>query len=516
MVAKLRNVERYPDLKKNTEYRLKYYQILHIIYYMKQSLQLRIGQQLSMTPQLQQAIKLLQLSTLDLQQEIQQALEANMMLEVEDGEREAQDENKQPENQVEATDEITSEGSQTDIPNELPIDTTWEEVYDNAYIPVSSAAVPENQEFEIQRSKSESLQDHLIWQLELTPFSEKDHAIATSIIDSINVEGYLITNLEDIYQSLLPHLEDLSPEEIEAVLHRIQSFDPTGVAALDLGDCLRLQLQQLPEATKYRELAIKLVTRHIDLLASHDQLKLMRRMRLTEQQLNDVITLIRSLDPKPGSRLQNLESEYVIPDVFVAKVKDIWQVELNPDIAPKLRVNPFYSSMIKRADNSKDNTCLKDHLQEARWFIKSLHSRNETLLRVARSIVEKQVGFLEHGSIAMKPMVLRDIAEELDLHESTISRVTTQKYMHTPNGIFEFKYFFSSHVSTVGGGECSATAIRAFIKELVDDENQAKPLSDIKISELLKEKGINVARRTIAKYRESVNIPSSSQRRRIL
>jgi RNA polymerase sigma-54 factor len=482
---------------------------------MKQSLQLRIGQHLSMTPQLQQAIKLLQLSTLDLQQEIQQALEENMMLEMEDGDRDAQDENNHQDSQIEGIDEITSAGSQTDIPNELPVDTTWEEVYDNAHIPVNTSAA-ENQDFEIQRSKAESLQDHILWQLELVPFSEKDRAIAMSIVDSINEEGYLITNLDDIYQSLLPHLEDLSLEEVEAVLHRIQNFDPAGVAALDLADCLRLQLQQLPATTKYRDLALKLVTRYIDLLAAHDQAKLMRRMQLTEQQLNAVIALIRSLDPKPGSRLQNLESEYVIPDVFVTKVKDVWQVELNPDIAPKLRVNSFYSSMIKRADNSKDNTCMKDHLQEARWFIKSLHSRNETLLRVARSIVEKQVDFLEHGPIAMKAMVLRDIAEELDLHESTISRVTTQKYMHTPNGIIEFKYFFSSHVSTDGGGECSATAIRAFIKELVDGENPAKPLSDLKISELLKEKGINVARRTIAKYREAMNISSSSQRKRIL
>jgi len=256
--------------------------------------------------------------------------------------------------------------------------------------------------------------------------------------------------------------------------------------------------------------------RYLDFLASHEQSKLMRKLGLTERQLNAVIALIRTLDPKPGAQVQDSDSEYVIPDVYVVKHNDIWQVNLNPDIAPKLRINPFYSAMIKRADNSKDNACMKDHLQEARWFIKSLHSRNDTLLRVARSIVEKQTGFLEHGPIAMKPMVLRDIAEELELHESTISRVTTQKYMHTPNGIVEFKYFFSSHVSTEGGGECSATAIRAFIKELIGNENPARPLSDSKISDLLKEKGINVARRTIAKYREGMFISSSSQRKRIL
>jgi len=251
-------------------------------------------------------------------------------------------------------------------------------------------------------------------------------------------------------------------------------------------------------------------------LANHEQTKLMRKLDITEQQLDGVVALIRTLDPKPGAKIQDSDSEYVVPDVYVTKQGGQWQVNLNPDIAPKLRINPFYSAMIKRADNSQDNNCMKDHLQEAKWFIKSLHSRNDTLLRVGRSIVEKQTGFLEHGSIAMKPMVLRDIAEELKLHESTISRVTTQKFMHTPNGIVEFKYFFSSHVSTDSGGECSSTAIRAFIKELISNENPSSPLSDNKMADLLKEKGINVARRTIAKYREAMFIPPSNERKRIL
>jgi len=242
----------------------------------------------------------------------------------------------------------------------------------------------------------------------------------------------------------------------------------------------------------------------------------MRKLALSEYQLSEVIALIRTLDPRPGAQIQSENSEYIVPDVFVSRQKSGWVVSLNPDISPKLRVNSVYSGMIKRADNSKENVSMKEHLQEARWFIKSLHSRNDTLLRVAKSIVEKQEGFLENGAIAMKPMVLRNIAEELELHESTISRVTTQKYMHTPNGIVEFKYFFSSHVSTENGGECSATAIRAFIKEMVGNENLAKPLSDSKMSDVLKEKGINVARRTVAKYREAMSIPSSSQRKRLL
>ncbi|HEY8220207.1 MAG TPA: RNA polymerase factor sigma-54 [Methylobacter sp.] len=481
---------------------------------MKQSLHLRLGQQLAMTPQLQQAIKLLQMSTLELQQEIQQALESNMMLEVSEEENTVQEAEITPEKKIDNSDLLTSQGSQTDIPDELPIDSSWDDVYEYAMEVGSNSA--EAVEFETQRSKSSTLLDHLLWQLELTSFSERDHAIAMAIIDSINEDGYLASSLEEIFQGLQSQLDDLDFDEVNAVLHRVQNFDPSGVAAIDLKDCLRLQIQQLPEATPYKEEALTLVTRYLDLLATHEQSKLMRKLGVTERQLDEVVALIRTLDPKPGAQIQESDSEYVIPDVYVVKQNGTWRVNLNPDIAPKLRINPFYSSMIKRADNSKDNTCMKDHLQEARWFIKSLQSRNDTLLRVAQCIVEKQVGFLEHGSIAMKSMVLRDIAEELELHESTISRVTTQKYMHTPNGIVEFKYFFSSHVSTEGGGECSSTAIRAFIKELISNENLAKPLSDSKIAELLKEKGINVARRTIAKYREAMLISSSSQRKRIL
>lgn len=482
---------------------------------MKQSLQLRMGQQLSMTPQLQQAIKLLQLSTLDLQQEIQQALESNMMLEVIEDEASSLNEQKTVENVVDRSDQIGSEGSQTDIPDELPTDTSWDDVFESAQLN-SSAPLGDTPDFEVQRSKSLSLQDHLLWQMEMTPFTERDRAMVTAIIDSVDSNGYLSSTVGDIYQGLQEQLDDLDKDELYAVLHRVQRFDPPGVAAEDLRDCLRLQLLQLPEETPFRVEALELVERFLDLLAAQERAKLMKRLLVSEHKLNNIIALIRSLDPVPGRAIEEADSEYVVPDLFVSKVNGEWRVELNPDIAPKLRVNPFYSSMIKRADNSKDNVSMKEHLQEARWFIKSLHSRNDTLLRVGRSIISRQTEFLEHGAIAMKPMVLRDIAEELELHESTISRVTTQKYMHLPNGVIEFKYFFSSHVSTAEGGECSATAIRAFIKELVSSENPAKPLSDSKIADVLKEKGINVARRTIAKYREAISIPSSSQRKRLL
>ena len=480
---------------------------------MKQSLHVRLGQQLTMTPQLQQAIKLLQMSTLDLQQEIQQVLDSNIMLEISEEVSIARDPLDSPESNYEYSESFTSEGSQTDIPDELPIDSSWEDTYETVLAPGISN--PETVEFESQRSNEATLLDHLLWQLELTIFSERDHAIAIAIIDSVNDEGYLGNTPEDIYQGLQNQFEDLDFDEIIAVLHRVQQFDPPGIAAIDLSDCLRLQLLQLPETTPYRAQALVVVTRYINLLASHDQAKLLRKVGVTELQLDDIVSLIRTLDPKPGEKIQRTSSEYVIPDVYVTKQNEVWQVNLNQDIAPKLRINTFYSSLIKRADNSKDNVCMKGHLQEAKWFIKNLHNRNDTLLRVARCIVDKQTGFLEHGSIAMKPMVLRDVAEILELHESTISRVTTQKFMHTPNGIVEFKYFFSSHVSREGGGECSSTAIRAFIKELIDNENQAKPLSDHKIADFLQEKGIIVARRTIAKYREAMLISSSSQRKRL-
>jgi len=466
-----------------------------------------------MTPQLQQAIKLLQMSTLDLQQEIQQVLDSNIMLELNDDEGVPRDTLGPTDINIEHSESYTSEGSQTNIPDELPIDSSWEDTYE----PLQTTGISnqETLEFESQRCNEVTLLDHLLWQLELTIFSERDHAIAIAIIDSINQEGYLGNTPEDIYQGLQSQFEDLDLDEIIAVLHRIQQFDPPGIAAIDLSDCLKIQLLQLPESTPFREQALLVVTSYLNLLATHEQAKLLRKLVVSEQQLASIVSLVRTLDPKPGEKIQGTSSEYVIPDVYVTKESDVWQVNLNQDIAPKLRINPFYSSLIKRADNSKDNICMKDHLQEAKWFIKNLHNRNDTLLRVARCIVEKQTGFLEHGSIAMKPMVLRDVAEVLELHESTISRVTTQKYMHTPNGIVEFKYFFSSHVSIEGGGECSSTAIRAFIKELIDNENQAKPLSDHKIADFLQQKGINVARRTIAKYREAMFISSSNQRKRL-
>jgi len=305
-------------------------------------------------------------------------------------------------------------------------------------------------------------------------------------------------------------------DELEAVLKRVQQFDPVGIAARDLSDCLALQLNALDPETPWREQAIALVCESLDLLAARDFNTLKRRTRLDEADLASVVELIQSMNPRPGSVISSEPPEYIIPDVVVYKLNERWQVELNGEATPRLKINDLYASMVKRADSSADNTYLKDNLQEARWFLKSLQSRHETLLKVATKIVEHQRGFLEYGEEAMKPLVLAEIAEAVEMHESTISRVTSRKYMHTPRGVFELKYFFSSHVSTNTGGEVSSTAIRALIRKLTADENPRKPLSDNKIAAILAEQNIKVARRTVAKYRESMAIPPSNERKRLV
>jgi RNA polymerase sigma-54 factor len=501
---------------------------------MKQSLQLKIGQQLTMTPQLQHAIKLLQLSTLDLQQEIQQALESNPMLDVNEETEQPKEktepseevdfssqENKAPEKESSNEEPTADSDWQENIPEDLPVDTQWDDVY-QASGPASSSSGPSTDDdgfdLDARNSETESLQDHLHWQLNLTRMSDIDRLLGIAIIDAIDPIGRLTLSPEDILASFIddnPELE-LELDEVMAVLHRVQQFDPPGVGGVDLQECLLIQLKQLDPATPWIEEAKTVITKHLELLGSRDYAQLMRRARMKEPQLKEVLHLIQSLTPNPGDSISANTAEYIVPDVFVSKVKGRWMVELNPDIAPKLRINSDYAALVKRADTSDDNNYLRDNLQEARWFLKSLQSRNETLLKVSSKIVEYQRGFLEYGEEAMKPLVLHDIAEAVEMHESTISRVTTQKYMHTPRGIFELKYFFSSHVSTDSGGECSSTAIRALIKKLVIAENARKPLSDNKIAQLMADQGINVARRTIAKYRESMNIPPSNERKRLV
>ncbi len=493
---------------------------------MKQTLQLRLGQQLTMTPQLQQAIRLLQLSSVELQAEIQQALESNVMLERQEENGEAshsskaeEPENQQPESAINAADsgiqalDINKENE--NIPSELPVDTRWEDVYEPGFTPVGGSGSDEGREFEFQGSSTEDLGQHLRWQVQMGNFSETDQIIAEAIIDAINEDGYLTTPPDEIHQLLINDLPELENDEVTAVLRRIQHFDPPGVAARDIQESLILQLQQLPDDAPRLNEARKVIQRHFNLLAKRDYAQLMRRCQLDEEGLQQVIRLIQSLNPRPGGHISSSSPEYIVPDVFVTKVKGNWRVELNPENTPRLGINAHYAKMIRRGDNTADNTCLKNHLQEARWFLKSLQSRSETLLKVASTIVERQRDFLEYGEVAMKPMVLHDIAAAVEMHESTISRVTTRKYIHTPRGIFELKYFFSSHVKTSGGGEASSTAIQAHIKKLVLEEKPQKPLSDSKIAEILSGQGIKVARRTVAKYREILNIPPSNERKRL-
>ncbi len=498
---------------------------------MKQSIQLRLGQHLTMTPQLQQAIRLLQLSTMELQLEVQGVLDSNLMLEPDepeappsaDSSAEASQEQRSR-NEAESSSEPSVDAAEKEIsspaetiPEDLPVDTSWEDTYDMGATSFSAPADSDGRDFfETHSGSGESLLDHLTWQLDLTRFSDIDRMIARSILDSIDDDGYLKATLEELHEGLRldPEME-IGIEEIEAVLHRIQHFDPVGVAARDPAECLIIQLQAMDPDTPYHKQALQLMQEHVTLLGNRDYNQIMRRMKLSEVELQNVLKLVQSLNPRPGSQITSATPQYVVPDVFVIKNKGKWQVDLNIEAAPRLRINSHYASLVKRADNSEDNTYLRNHLQEARWFLKSLQSRHETLLKVARCIVDRQRNFFEYGDEAMKPLVLRDIAETVEMHESTISRVTTQKYMHTPRGIYEFKYFFSSHVGTEDGGECSATAIRAIVKKLIAAETPTKPLSDSKIAALLSEQGINVARRTIAKYRESMAIPPSNERKRL-
>lgn len=543
---------------------------------MKPSLQLKIGQHLTMTPQLQQAIRLLQLSTLDLQTEIQEALESNPLLEMEEPRGEGNESDSSGDADTPGSDssgddftdlvDFTKNSDFTsttdspsaqnadeasvnldgkEMPDELPVDSDWDTMFDGvAGSSGNSSGEDDDYDFESRNSAPESIYDTLMWQLNLTPMSDMDRMIAMAIIEAINTKGYLTQSAEEIRESVLAQHDivadivalqqqelealgvELQPEEgddgtaisieeVIAVLHRIQQFDPPGVAARDLRECLLIQLRQLPRSPD-REDALVLVDQYLEALGARDFTLIMRKSRLTETRLKAAIALVQTLNPYPGSSVEADETQYVVPDVIVRKDKGRWKVELNPEATPRLRVNSGYASLIQRADNSSDNTFLKNNLQEARWFIKSLQSRNETLLKVSTKIVEHQIGFLEHGEEAMKPLVLHDIAEAVSMHESTISRVTTQKYMHTPRGVFELKYFFSSHVSTASGGECSSTAIRAIIKKLISAENPRKPLSDSKIADILADQDIQVARRTIAKYREAMLIPPSNERKRLV
>lgn len=498
---------------------------------MKQTLALKLGQSLTMTPQLQQAIRLLQLSALDLQQEIQSTLEENPMLELseEGGDDAAAEADAVDDTGLELdTGSADSVDAEVEVPDvnaeleqpmgeEMPVDSSWEDVYPNS----SSLPAPDSDYDPLaNKSADQTLADHLIWQLNLTPMAASDRLIAMSLIDAIDANGMLTASTEDIYESLynerVPEDERISHTDVCAVLARIQEFDPIGVGARDLKECLLLQLAQLEPSTPWLDEARSLIDNHMALLGSKDFTTLKRKTKLSEEDLAAVLGLVRTLNPRPGSAIAEEAADYIVPDVIVRKFEGRWLVELNGDATPQIRINPFYEGLAKQAANSNDKAYIRDNLQEARWFLKSLQTRHDTLLRVASKIVEVQRGFLEYGPEAMKPLILADIAEAVDLHESTISRVTSRKYMSTPRGVYELKYFFSSHVGTSNGGEVSSTAIRALIQKLTAEEDPRKPLSDSKIAAILKDQNINVARRTVAKYRESLSIPPSNERKQLV
>lgn len=463
---------------------------------MKQSLHLSLGQHLTLTPQLQQAIKLLQLSTVDLQQEIQLVVESNPMLEA------------CPIEEKEAPEEPLKKQEGEDYN-----DVQWSQLYNN----LNKRTNFEDNDYNLDNlhCTTTNLQDHLRWQLDLSPMSDVDRVIATAIIDAVNDDGFLTIPIIDLHASLTSELLPIDLEEIEAVRHRIQHFDPVGCASNNLAETLIVQLEQLSLEDNLLNTAKKILSEDIDLLGQHNYRQLMKNHQINEKTLDKILQIIHRLNPKPGNLIHQDITEYIIPDLIVKKINNDWRVSLNHNVLPQLSINSHYASLIQRADNSADNLYLKNSLQEARWFLKSIQSRQETLLKVATCIVEYQKAFFDLGEEAMKPLILNDVASALDMHESTVSRVTTQKFMHTPRGVFELKYFFSSHVNTDTGGECSSTAIRAVIKKLISSENRKKPLSDSKIAELIKVQGIQVARRTVAKYREAMGIAPSNERKEI-
>lgn len=535
-----------------------------------QGLVQRLSTGVAMTQQMQQAIKLLQMSYIELEQEVQKALDDNPILELDDGieqevnadeilasvtspimdqdsslknssESSSENENRE-ESVLNAETDVSTALTSDEIPsdNDTPLDNTWE--IDEGLTPASrtsSSLVTDNDDFEKQGTTVESLQDQLLWQVNLSPFTEVDKAIAIAVIDAINDLGYLTESIEDLaiaakniilenmlnkkgidfseidIEYELSKIEDVDLDDVRVVIKRIQHMDPVGVAAKDMQESLKIQLEQLHSDDPYYEKALRAVTEFKDLLERRDYSSLGRKLKVNEEELRKVMQLIMRLDPTPGAKYNNDDSQYVRPDVIVRKVKGEWKVELNPENTPKLRLNEAYSQVLSSC-NSTDVQYIKTHTSEAKWFINALETRNQTLSTVASWIVQYQTEFLEHGPLKMKPLILSDIAQEVGLHESTVSRVTTQKFMQTPQGLYELKYFFSSHVGTQSGGECSSTAVQALIKKIISQEDPRKPFSDNTLVELLSKEGINVARRTVTKYREALNIPSSTGRKKLI
>jgi len=475
---------------------------------MKHSLQLKLGQHLTLTPQLQQSIRLLQLSTLELNQELEQILQDNPLLEREDEDEAGFAAAEAPAHTAEA------EAQSTETPQPEQAESEPATALDDAdWNDYSTAGGDDEDSDYAQGSVSgATLREHLLNQLIVSPLTLRDRTLVAALIDDLDDSGFLTQPLEDITASLQTELDELEPEEVDTALKHLQNMDPTGVGARNLAECLTLQLRALPPDTPARDAAMRLTAHYLDLLAARDVGKLKKILAIDDAALRAARTLILSLNPRPGAAFGVDETHYVIPDVYVRKVKGMWIASLNADAMPKLRVNRVYADILAR-HRENGGSQLASQLQEARWLIKNVQQRFDTILRVSQAIVDRQKHFFEHGEVAMRPLVLREIADAVELHESTISRVTTQKYMMTPRGLYELKYFFGSHVSTDNGGACSSTAIRALIKQLIAAESGKKPLSDGQLAEVLGQQGIVVARRTVAKYRESLQIPPANMRR---
>ncbi len=474
---------------------------------LKPSLQLKLSQQLTMTPQLQQAIRLLQLPVMELQTQIQTALDENVMLEVEESETPAEDGQAAESTSSESDDPEDFSDAEPEVA--VAAEADWEDTQKTGPSEAPKSADPRTTVEYADRSE-ETLREHLLWQLELTNLDARTTAIGQAIVDAINDDGYLTDDLETIRATLAPDVL-VSIEDIEQVLVKlVQQFDPAGVGARSVSECVQLQLSQLVVDTPGLELARRIAAEHLQLVAEHQYAVLKRLLRASDGDIEAAIALVRACQPRPGANVFTAPPEYVVPDVFVRRHEGQWVVELNNSMSPQLRVNQLYAGSLGRGE---EYDALKAQLQEARWLIRSLEIRNETLLKVALTIVQRQTEFLEQGEEYMRPMVLRDVAEAIEMHESTVSRVTTNKYMHTPRGVFEFRYFFSSHVAGEEGDQ-SSTAVRAKIRKLVSAEDPEKPLSDSQIAQMLSEGGVTVARRTVAKYREAMKIASSSERKR--
>ncbi|KPK15447.1 MAG: RNA polymerase sigma-54 factor [Betaproteobacteria bacterium SG8_41] len=470
---------------------------------MKHSLQLRLSQHLTLTPQLQQSIRLLQLSTIELNQELERVLQENPLLEREDG---AGDQSAPPPDTATTT-TTRDEAPATDAAGSDAESREPDRTELGAFDDMTGSGYREDAEdgdYPQQPADAPTLRAHLLAQLSLINVSERDRKLVTLLIDSLDDDGYLTQSLDELLEMLPPEVE-AEPEELQIALKHLQHLEPVGVGARNLSECLALQVGSLPPDTAYRAEAMELVKHHLEALAARDFSKLKKLLRCDDVVLRGVQKLITSLNPRPGRDYSSDETRFIVPDVIVKKVKGVWVASLNPDAMPRLRINRLYADILQRNRNAGSQQ-LATHLQEAKWLIKNVQQRFETILRVSQAIVDRQRNFFEHGEVAMRPLVLREIAEGLELHESTVSRVTTQKFMHTPRGIFELKYFFGSHVTTDAGGSASSTAIRALIKQLVAAENGRKPLSDGQISEILAQQGLVVARRTVAKYRESLQI----------